>query len=46
MMEMVDRFNTQDQRDLVGVYDHLIGNETCDPFEGSGEAVDAFEVAE
>lgn len=46
MMEMVDRFNTQDQRDLVGVYDHLIGNETCDPFEDSGEAVDAFEAAE
>lgn len=46
MMEMVDRFNTQDQRDLVGVYDHLFGNETCDPFEDSGEAVDAFEAAE
>ena len=46
MMEMVDRFNTQDQRDLVGVYDHLIGNETCDPFEDSGEAVDAYEAAE
>ena len=46
MMEMVDRFNTQDQRDLVSVYDHLIGNETCDPFEDSGEAVDAFEAAE
>jgi len=31
MMEMIDRFNTQDQRDLVGVCDYLIGNETCDP---------------
>jgi len=46
MMEMVDRFDTQDHRDLVGVYDHLLGNETCDPFEDSGEAVDAFEAAE
>ena len=31
MMELVDRFDTQDQRDLVGVYDYLLGNETCDP---------------
>ena len=46
VMEMVDRFDTQDQRDLVGVYDHLLGNETCDPFEDSGEAVEAFETAE
>jgi len=46
MMEVVDRFDTQDQRDLVGVYDHLLGNETCDPFEDSGEAVEAFEDAE
>ncbi len=46
MMEMVDRFDTQDQRDLVGVYDHLIGNETCDPFEDSGEAVETFETGD
>jgi len=46
MMDMVDRFDTQDQRDLVGVYDHLIGDVTCDPFEDSGEAVKAFEAAE
>jgi len=46
MMDMVDRFDTQDQRDLVGVYDHLLGNETCDPFEDSEEAVEAFEAAE
>jgi hypothetical protein len=29
--------------DLVGVYDALIGEETCDPFEDSAAAVDAFE---
>ena len=47
MMEaIVDRFDTGDKRDLVGVYDQLIGNDTCDPFEESGEAVDAFEAAE
>jgi len=46
MMDMVDRFDTQDQRDLVGVYDHLLGNETCYPFEDSEEAVEAFEAAE
>jgi len=46
MMQLVDRFDTQDQRDLVGVYDYLLGNETCDPFEDTGEAVAAFEAAE
>ena len=46
MMETMDRFDTNDQRDLVGVYDQLIGNESCDPFEDSGEAVSAFEAAE
>lgn len=46
MMETIERFETHDQRDLVGVYDQLIGNPTCDPFEDSGEAVDAFEAAE
>ena len=43
MMQIVDRFDTNDQRDLVGVYDELIGQESCDPFDDSGEAVDAFE---
>lgn len=43
MFDIVDRFNTDDVRDLVGVYNQLIGGETCDPFEESGEAVDAFE---
>ncbi|RJX47816.1 hypothetical protein [Halonotius pteroides] len=46
MMETMDRFDTNDQRDLVGVYEQLIGNESCDPFEDSGEAVCAFEAAE
>jgi len=46
MMETIDRFDTNDQRDLVGVYEQLIGDESCDPFEDSGEAVSAFEAAE
>jgi len=46
MMETIDRFDTNDQRDLMSVYNQLIGNDTCDPFEDSSEAVDAFEAAE
>jgi len=46
MMETIERFETHDQSDLVGVYDQLIGNPTCDPFEDSEEAVKAFEAAE
>jgi uncharacterized protein YprB with RNaseH-like and TPR domain len=46
MMQIVDRFDTNDQRDLVGVYDVLVGEETCDPFENSAAAVDAFEAAD
>lgn len=46
MMEIVDRFDTGDQRDLVGVYDALIGEATCDPFADSGAAVAAFEDAD
>lgn len=46
MMQIVDRFNTNDQNDLVGVYDTLIGKETCDPFEDSAAAVEAFEAGE
>ena len=42
MMQIVDRFDTHDHSDLVGVYETLIGNETCDPFEDSAEAVDAY----
>ena len=43
MLDVVDRFDTNDKNDLVGVYDELVGNETCDPFDDSGSAVDAFE---
>ena len=43
MMQIVDRFDTHDHSDLVGVYETLIGNETCDPFEDSAEAVDAYD---
>jgi uncharacterized protein YprB with RNaseH-like and TPR domain len=43
MMQIVDRFETGDHADLVGVYDTLIGEDTCDPFDDSSQAVDAFE---
>jgi uncharacterized protein YprB with RNaseH-like and TPR domain len=46
MMQMVDRFDTNDNADLVGVYDALIGEETCDPFDDSAAAVDAFEAGD
>jgi hypothetical protein len=46
MMQIVDRFDTKDNTDLVGVYDVLIGEETCDPFEDSAGAVDAFEAGD
>jgi len=46
MLDVVDRFETDEKRDLVGVYDYLIGEETCDPFTDSGKAVDAFENGE
>jgi uncharacterized protein YprB with RNaseH-like and TPR domain len=46
MMQIVDRFETGDQQDLVGVYDTLIDKETCDPFADSSQAVDAFENGE
>ena len=46
MIQLVDRFNTHDHSDLVGVFDVLVGEETCDPFDDSAEAVDAFETGE
>lgn len=46
MMSIVDRFATGDQTDLVGVYDALVGDPTCDPFENSAAAVEAFEAGE
>lgn len=46
MLDVVDRFDTNDTRELVGVYDQLIGGETCDPFKDSEAAVEAFENGE
>jgi len=46
MMETVDRFDTGDERDLVGVYEQPIGDESCDPFKNSEAAVDVYEAAE
>lgn len=43
MLDVVERFETNDTNDLVGVYDELIGRRSCDPFEDSGAAVDAYE---
>jgi uncharacterized protein YprB with RNaseH-like and TPR domain len=42
MMDVTERFDTNDVRELVGVYDQLIGEPTCDPFNDSEEAVDVF----
>jgi hypothetical protein len=42
-MSMLQRVDTNDVNDLEGVYDTLIGNAHCDPFEDSGQAVTAFE---
>lgn len=30
-MDMVNRFHTGEKRDLVGVYEALIGGDHCDP---------------
>lgn len=46
MLDVMDRFETNDNSDLVGVYEELIGKETCDPFDDSGSAVTAFENKE
>lgn len=43
VMTMVDRFNTGDTSDLVGVYEMLIGEDHGDPFTDSGSAVGAYE---
>jgi uncharacterized protein YprB with RNaseH-like and TPR domain len=45
-MDAIERFDTGDSSDLVGVYDRLIGEETCDPFDDSEAAVTAFENGE
>lgn len=38
-MDMVERFYTGDVTDLVGVYETLIGEDSCDPFDDSERAV-------
>ncbi len=45
-MDMIKRFHTGDATDLVGVYDALIGKESCDPFGESATAVDAHSSGE
>jgi hypothetical protein len=44
ILDVVDRFETDDLSGLEGVYDVLVGESTCDPFNESGEAVAAFEA--
>ena len=43
VMTMLQRVDTGDVNDLVGVYDELIDGGHCDPFENSEAAVTAFE---
>lgn len=45
-MDMVGRFYTRDVNDLVGVYDALIGEVDCDPFDDSERAVTTYEEGE
>ena len=42
----IDRFNTNDEKGLVEVYNELIGKESCDPFEDSRTAIDAFDAGD
>ena len=46
VLSVVNRFDTNDHNDLVSVYDYLIDNESCDPFDDSEEAVTAFTTAD
>ncbi len=43
-MEAIQRFDTGDVGDLVGVYNRLIGDEDCDPLAESGAAVESWEA--
>ena len=43
---MVDRFNTGETGDLVGVHGQLVGRDHTDPFDDSAMAVEAFESAD
>ena len=45
-MDMVNRFDTEDNNDLVGVYEALIGKESYDPFDSSENAVSTHEVGD
>jgi hypothetical protein len=45
-MEVMNRFDTGGTNDLVGVYDLLIGENCCDPFDHSKRAVSAFEAGD
>ena len=42
----IDRFNTNDEKGLVEVYNELIGKGSCDPFEDSRTAIDAFDAGD
>jgi len=44
VFSFIDRFDTNDEKGLVEVYNELIGKDSCDPFEDSGAAVDAFDT--
>lgn len=43
VLPVIDRFDTGDVRDLVGVYDLLVGGDHCDPFAERESAVAAFD---
>lgn len=45
-MTMVERFDTGNVSDLVGVYEALIDGEDCDPFDDSASAVATHEAGE
>lgn len=42
VMDVVKRFDTHENNDLVSAYNFLIGTDSCDPFDDSEEAVRAF----
>lgn len=46
VLDVVERFDTNDHNDLVNVYDYLIGSDCCDPFADSSEAVDASAIGD
>lgn len=46
VFSFIDRFDTNDEQGLVEVYNELIGNNSCDPFEDSGAAVNAFDAGD